>query len=73
MPGLAPRLPHNPLRRPTVAELLELLEAQEIALHSIMTRWEDGVPAELRAEVMVQIYEPALHMLMRAKRRPIPR
>jgi hypothetical protein len=60
-------------RPPTRAELLDLLETLELALSSMAGRWQGGIPAEVRAEIMTEAYEPALKALIRAKRRPLPR
>lgn len=53
---------------PTKKELLACMETLEVALSSMMRRWNDDIPAETRAEIMIA-YEPLLHMLIRARRR----
>jgi hypothetical protein len=71
-----PRMPRRDPRigpRPTMAELLDLLEAMADAAFDIVRRWDDGVQPELRAEVLTNIYEPAMRGLLRARRRPLPR
>lgn len=69
-----PKLPRKEGRRPLREELLDLMESLEIVLSDIMRRWDDGgVQPELRAEIMTTAYEPLLRMLIRARRRPVPR
>jgi hypothetical protein len=58
-----------PRRRPTLREVLDELEAVEIALSSMMRRWQDGPSPDIRAEIMTEAYEPVLHLLIRAERR----
>jgi hypothetical protein len=58
-----------PRRRPTLREVLDELEAVEIALSSVVRRWEDGPSAEIREEIMLEAYEPVLHLLIRTERR----
>jgi hypothetical protein len=58
-----------PQRQPTKREVLDGLEAVEIALSSMMRRWQGGIPAEVRAEIMTEAYEPVLHLLIRTQRR----
>jgi hypothetical protein len=57
------------MMKPTKREILDGLEGVEIALSSMMRRWQGGVPAEIRAEIMTEAYEPGLHILLRAERR----
>jgi hypothetical protein len=76
-PAGRPRRKRRPMVLPTKAELLDLLEALEIVLSSLMRRRDDdGLPAEARAEIMTEIYEPVLRMLIRSRRRgaslPLP-
>jgi hypothetical protein len=35
----------------------------------MMRRWDDGLPAAVRAEIMVEAYEPVLRILIAAGRR----
>jgi hypothetical protein len=58
-----------PQRQPTKREVLDGLEAVEIALSSMMRRWQGGIPAEVRAEIMTEAYEPVLYLLIRTQRR----
>jgi hypothetical protein len=48
-------------------------KSAKVALSSMMRRWEGGISAEVRAEIMTEAYEPVLRTLMLARRRPIPR
>jgi hypothetical protein len=68
-----PKLPPPLGRQPTRVELLDFLEQHFLALASMATRWQDGIPAEVRAEIITEAYEPVLKTLMLARRRPIPR
>lgn len=63
----------RPERSPTRAELLDLLEQLDISLATWVGRWADSIPPEVRAEILLQAYEPVLRMLIRARRRPTPR
>ena len=47
-----------------------MLDALEVALSSIIRRWQNGIPAEVRSEIMTEAYEPILRSLIRAGRRP---
>lgn len=58
---------------PHKLDYLDLIDTLENVLSDMMLRWFDGIPAEVRAELMVRAYEPVLHMLIRARRRPEPR
>jgi hypothetical protein len=58
-----------PRRRPTLREVLDEMEAVEIALSSMIRRREDHISEELRVEIMMQAYEPVLHILIRTERR----
>lgn len=58
---------------PSKPELLDLLDALEVKMSDLMRRWDDGVAPEIRAEIMVELYEPTLRLLIRARRRPLPR
>lgn len=49
----------------TLKEALDALVVIELAAHAIMTRWQDGVPPELREEIMLEIYQPALAVRLR--------
>jgi hypothetical protein len=49
------------------------MEVVEVALSSMMRRWQNGIPAEVRTEIMIEAYEPLLRMLIRAGRHPMPR
>lgn len=60
--------PPNLQRPPTRTELLDSMEAWEIALSDLMRRWDDAIPPYVRDEI-AQIYQPILQMLIRAKRR----
>jgi hypothetical protein len=68
-----PTIPAAQGSPPTRAELLDLLESLEIVLGDMMRRWQGGIPAEVRAEIMVQAYEPLIRMLIRGRRLPSPR
>lgn len=48
--------------------ILDRLEQIDLVLSRIVGRWE-SVPAELRAEIMTDIYEPLLMILLQCKRR----
>lgn len=54
---------------PSKADLLNLLDYLELTLGNLMHRWDDGVSAEIRAEIMTEAYEPVLRMLIRSRRR----
>ena len=54
--------------QPNKKEMLAALDAVEIALSSMMRRWQDGIPPKVRDEI-AQIYRPVLLLLIRAKRR----
>jgi hypothetical protein len=58
-----------PRRPPNRREILDELEAVEIALSSMMRRWQGGISPEIRAEIMIEAYEPVLHLLLRTERR----
>jgi hypothetical protein len=58
-----------PRRRLTLREVLDEMEAVEIALSSMMRRWQDGPSPEIREEIMLEAYEPVLHLLIRTERR----
>ena len=49
--------------------MLDELEAVEIALSSVVRRWENGPSPEIREEIMLEAYEPVLHLLIRTERR----
>lgn len=53
----------------TKRQILDQLDAIEFALSSMMRRWDDDIPAEIRAEIMVEAYEPLLQVLIRTGRR----
>jgi hypothetical protein len=53
---------------PTRPELLNLLEQTELQLWAMVGRWQDGIPAQVRAELM-EIVTPILRALIRAGRR----
>lgn len=57
-------------RRVTLSRSLDVHDTIERAAHSMMTRWENGISPELREEIMVEIYQPTLCLLLKAKRRP---
>jgi hypothetical protein len=67
--GLMPRAD----RKPSLRDVLDLLSLLEIKMSDLMRRWDDGVAPEIRAEIMVELYEPTLRLLIRARRRPLPR
>jgi type IV secretion system protein VirD4 len=52
-----------------IRRVLDELEAVEIALSSMIRRREDHISEELRVEIMMQAYEPVLHILIRTERR----
>jgi hypothetical protein len=54
---------------PSKPQLLAVLEVAEIALSSMIRRWEDGIPAEVRVEIMTEVYEPILRVLIGSRRR----
>lgn len=58
-----------PLRRVTLRRAMAVMADIEFASHSIMARWHDGVPPEVRAEVSLEIYEPALDLRLEYERR----
>jgi hypothetical protein len=60
----------RPERPPTRSDLLDWLEQMDLVLSSMAGRWFDGIRAEVRAEILTQLYEPNLNMLIRARRRP---
>jgi hypothetical protein len=62
-----------PLPRLTLRETLDILDLVVTNLASIMSRWQDGVAPELRAEIMLHAHDPLLRLLLRARRRPLPR
>jgi hypothetical protein len=53
---------------PPRRELLDLLERTELSLWEMVGRWQDGIPAPIRAELM-EIARPLLRTLIRAGRR----
>jgi hypothetical protein len=55
----------DPKRR----ELLDAMDAAEAAITSMISRWFDSIPAEIRAELH-SIRAPLERLLIRAKRRP---
>lgn len=56
----------NPIGRPpSRAELLDAMSATELAIGDVMRRWDAGIPAEVRAELM-DVYRPVLLLLIRA-------
>jgi hypothetical protein len=58
-----------PQHRPNRRQILNEMEFVEIALSSMMRRWEGGISAEVRAEIMTEAYEPVLRLLIRSERR----
>jgi hypothetical protein len=68
-----PKLPPPPGRPPTRVELLDFLEQHLQRLTSMAGRWQGGIPAEVRAEIITEAYEPVLKTLILARRLPIPR
>ena len=58
---------------PTKSELVSLLHTLLYAAHSLMTRWDDDIPAHVRAEIMTELYNPMLEAALRAKIQPLPR
>jgi hypothetical protein len=54
---------------PTRRHILDVLEGVEVALSAVMRRWDGGIPAEVRVEIMMDAYEPVLCLLLRAGRR----
>lgn len=57
----------------TLHQSLDVVEMMVDASHSIMTRWENHVSAEIRAEIMKEIHDIGLALLLKAGRRPVPR
>jgi hypothetical protein len=53
---------------PTCGELLDAMDIAELHLLAMVGRWEDSIPAKVRAEIR-QIAEPLLRLLLRAGRR----
>lgn len=62
-----------PRSRVTLKQSLDVMELMVDASHSIMTRWENHVSAETRAEVMKEIHDVGLTFLLKAGRRPVPK
>jgi hypothetical protein len=64
------------LRKDELISLIEgifvCMDRHERALHELMTRWENGVPPEVRGEIMT-IYQPLLHKMIELGLRPFPR
>jgi hypothetical protein len=58
---------------PTKGELLDHLELLDSVLGEMATRWFDGISPEVRDQIAVRAYQPNLRMLIRARRRPLPR
>lgn len=56
--------------RLTLRETLDVLDEVEVGLSDLMRRWDDGIPAEIRAEIAIRAYEPVLKILIRGRRRP---
>lgn len=63
----------SPERPPTRAECLDWIEQLDLIFSSWVGRWWDHIPPEMRAEILMQTYEPNLRILIRARRRPLPR
>lgn len=55
-------------RGPDRAELLDGMERAELRLWGMVGRWQDSLPALVRAELM-EIALPLLRLLLRAGRR----
>lgn len=68
-----PRFPPPLGRPPTREEILDMMETLELVLGDMMRRWENGILPETRAEIMTKAYEPVLQILIRTRRRPVPR
>jgi hypothetical protein len=49
-----------------------MLDQLERGLHDLMTRWSDGIPPEVRGELM-DLYRPLLHRMIELGLRPLPR
>jgi len=56
--------------KPTKPEILSTIDSVETALTSMVHRWQDGIPAEVRDEINTQAREPLLTILIRAGVRP---
>jgi hypothetical protein len=69
------RQPRRRTTLPSKPELLDLLDHLETVLGDMMRRWDHGEPIDpsVRLEIMMGAYEPVLRMLVRARRRPLPR
>lgn len=61
-------MPRGPMRVPTKKELLDAMDGTERKLTEMVGRWQDSIPAEVRAEIR-QIALPLLRLLLRAGRR----
>jgi hypothetical protein len=46
-----------PRSQPTKREILDGLQTVKIAVSPMMRCWQDGIPAEVRAEIMTEAYE----------------
>lgn len=64
--------PAKPTRRSrlTLREVLDVLELVEVNLSSMMRRWQDGIPPEVRDEISTEAYHPILQLLIKGNRRP---
>lgn len=69
--------PRPALKTLTKRELISLiegmfayLEQREVALHALMTGWDDGIPPDVRARIQVEIYNPLLRQMIDLGLRP---
>jgi hypothetical protein len=60
-------------KRPTKPEMVSIVDAVEVALASIVHRWDDGVAPELRDEVNTKARLPLLAILIAMEVRGVSR
>lgn len=54
---------------PQRCELITLLDRISNTLAITAGRWDSGIPAEIRTQLLADVYHPTVRMLLRAKRR----
>lgn len=57
-------------RKPSKPHILSVVDEVETALTSMVHRWQDGIPPEVRDEINVLAREPLLKLLILTGIRP---
>lgn len=61
-------------RPPSRGVLIRFLASLALVMASLVGRWHDSIPAEVREEILTKLYQPTIAMLVRCGYRidPIP-